>query len=119
MGTAVDQNSGTETREYTAVRVTVPLLTTLTCMPSLLVIHLSQIRGIPQERVKQPRDGLPLYTQNLSPDSTDTGMLQEVFASCGNVKSAVVVKGQGGQSTGAAYIHFEDHTSAKVGRASQ
>ena len=26
-----------------------------------------------------------------------------------------MVKGQGGQSTGAAYIHFEDHASAKVG----
>ncbi|CAL5228112.1 g11188 [Coccomyxa viridis] len=73
MGTVDDQNSGTESREFTAVRVT-----------------------------------------NLSPDSTDTGLLQEVFASCGNVKSAVLVKGQGGQSTGAAYIHFEDHSSAKA-----
>ena len=62
-----------------------------------------------------PRDGTPWYTQNLSPDSTEPAMLQEVFASCGHVRNAVVVKGQGGQSTGAAYIYFEDHTSAKVG----
>ena len=71
------------------------------------------------EQVRIHVMGTPWYTQNLSPDSIDAATLQDVFGSCGNVKSAVVVKGQGGQSTGAAYIHFEDHTSAKVGEGDQ
>ena len=40
MGTVDDQNSGTETGEFTAVRVTVPPLISLMCMLSLLIVYL-------------------------------------------------------------------------------
>ena len=52
--------------------------------------------------------------QGFDPDVTDTQALQDTFASCGAVKSTVLVKGPGGQPTLAAYIHFEDHLSAKA-----
>ena len=123
MGTALEQTSGTEPEEYTAVRATVLLLTILMCMLACFRTRFRQVGERPLERVveqvKIHVTGPPCYTQNLSPDSIDTATLQEVFGSCGNVKSAVVVKGQGGQSTGAAYIHFENHTSAMVGEGDQ
>ena len=52
--------------------------------------------------------------QNFDPKTTDTKILQDAFSTCGDVRSAILVKGLGGQSTGAGYIHFEDHQSAKV-----
>jgi len=52
--------------------------------------------------------------QNLDPNTADAETLQQAFATYGRVKSAVLVKGQGGQNTGAAYVHFEDDNSAKV-----
>lgn len=123
MGTALEQTSETEPKEYTAVRATVPLLTRIMYMPICKRTLFRQIGDCPLERVvEQVRihvTGTPWYMQNLSPNSIDAPTLQEVFGSCGIVKSAVVVKGQGGQSTGAAYIHFEDHTSAKVGEGDQ
>jgi hypothetical protein len=52
--------------------------------------------------------------QNFDANNTDTEILQNPFASYGSVKSAVLVKGQQGQSKAACYINFEDHESAKV-----
>ena len=52
--------------------------------------------------------------QNFDPKTTDTKILQDAFSSCGDVRSAILAKGLGGQSTGAGYIHFEDHQAARV-----
>ena len=108
-----------ETAGYTAVRVKVTYIHLLSATQKKDNGRASKGRGSLKwpTRLAVDLNVTPSLwpVQNFDPKTTDTKTLQDAFSSCGDVRSAILVKGLGGQSTGAGYIHFEDHQAAKVG----